>query len=159
MTSNEHSPQKHLQEKLPLCRPEGSPHTGGITTSSELELLRQKRALELRRKMLLSQTKTQPEPVTKKEPEDPRKTVRGILVGRAEEVLETARRYYPAETTQLEVRLAELVKSGSLKGPITGEELYSFLIRMGFDFSLDIKIRVKEHGTLKSLEEKFRSKD
>lgn len=130
-----------------------------IAMSSELELLRQKRALELRRKMLLSQNKTPPEPVAKKEPEDPRKTVREILAGRAEEVIETARRYYPDEIAQLEARLAELVKSGALKGPITGEELYSFLIRMGFDFSLDIKIRVKEHGRLKSLEEKFRSKD
>ncbi len=127
--------------------------------SSELELVRQKRALELRRKMLLSQNKTQSEPLARKEPEDPRKTVRGILVGRAEEVMETARRYYPSEIAQLEVRLAELVKSGALKGPITGEELYSFLIRMGFDFSLDTKIRVKEHGQLKTLEEKFRSKD
>jgi len=146
-------------EKLPLCRPEGLATSGGITTSSELELMRQKRALELRRKMLLSQNKTQQEPVPKKDPEDTGKTVRGILVGRAEEVLETARRYYPSEVAQLEVRLAELVRSGALKGPITGEELYSFLIRMGFDFSLDIKIRVKEHGRLKSLEEKFRSKD
>ena len=109
--------------------------------------------------MLLSQSKTHPEPLARKEPEDPRKTVRGILVGRAEEVMETARRYYPSEIAQLEVRLAELVKSGALKGPITGEELYSFLIRMGFEFSLNTKIRVKEHGQLKTLEEKFRSKD
>ncbi len=110
--------------------------------------------------MLLSQnkpqTETQPSQPTK---DSPREVVAEILVGRGTEVLETARRYYPAEIGQLEIRLAELVKNGRLKGPVSGEELYSFLRRLGLDFSLDIKIRISEGGKLKSLEEKFRERN
>ena len=123
--------------------------------SSEIEILRQKRALELRKKLLLSQEKAQTERT-----EPPKRTsaeiVQKILAGRAVEVLETARRYYPAETGRVEETLAKLVESGRLKGPISGEELFSFLRRMGLVFNMDVKIRVKERGELKTLEQKFR---
>ncbi len=123
--------------------------------SSDLELLRQKKALELRRKMLLSQEKTSPAPAPAPKI-DPREAVGRILTGRGVEVLETARRYYPREVGQLERNLADLIESGRLKGPVSGEQLYSFLRRVGLVFSMNVKIRVKEHGELKSLEEKFR---
>src|SRR5215510_13739757 len=126
--------------------------------SSDLELLRQKKALELRKRMLLLQNK-QAEPEPKPEQVDPRRVLAKVLVGRASEVLETARRYYPAEIAEFEARLAQVINSGGLAGPITGEELYSFLRRAGLVFSLDIKIRVREGGKLKSLEEKLRGKD
>lgn len=123
--------------------------------SSDLDLQRQKRALELRRKMLQSQTKPvatlPPKPV-----ESPRGIVRKILAGRGTEVMETARRYYPAEIERLESSIAALVAEGRLKGPISGEELYAFLRRLGFVFSMDVKIRIKERGELKSIEEKLR---
>lgn len=123
--------------------------------SSELELARQKRALELRRKLLESQSKAatpSPKPV-----ESPKEIVQKILAGRGVEVLETARRYYPVEIDRLEVSIAAAVRQGRLRGPISGEELYSFLRRLGLAFSMDVKIRIKEHGQLKSIEEKFRS--
>ena len=123
--------------------------------SSDIELLRQKKALELRRKMLLSQEKPSPLPVEPPKMEA-REVVGKILVGRGMEVLETARRYYPREVGQIEKNLAGLIRSGRLKGPISGEELYSFLRRVGLVFSMNVTIRVKEHGELKSLEEKFR---
>lgn len=122
---------------------------------SELELLRQKKALELRRKMLLSQEKPSPAPAPPPRI-DPREVVSRILTGRGGEVLETARRYYPREVGRLERNLADLIESGRLKGPVSGEQLYAFLRRVGLLFSMNVKIRVKEHGELKSLEEKFR---
>jgi len=88
--------------------------------------------------------------------ESPRDAVRKILAGRGAEVMETARRYYPAEIERLESSIAALVAEGRLKGPISGEELYSFLRRLGLAFSMDVKIRIKEHGELKSIEEKLR---
>ncbi|TMI23409.1 hypothetical protein E6H36_10720 [Candidatus Bathyarchaeota archaeon] len=126
--------------------------------ASDMELTRRKRELELRRKMLQLQNKTstkaaQREDVAKK---DPSIYVKGVLIGRGEEVLETARRYYPAEIAELETKLAALIQEGKLKGPISAEELYSFLRQLGLRFSLDIKIRVSEHGRLKSLEERLR---
>jgi DNA-binding TFAR19-related protein (PDSD5 family) len=120
--------------------------------------LRQKKALELRRKMLLSQSKP-PEIKALEPPANPRETVSKILVGRAGEVMDTARRYYPAEVGELETRLAELIQAGSLKGPISGEDLYAFLRRVGLDFSMDTKIRIREGGKLKSLEEKLRNRE
>ena len=123
--------------------------------SSELEIARQKRALELKRKMLESQAKAQAPPP--KPLESPKEVVRRILADRGVEVLETARRYYPAEIDRLEAGIASAVSQGRLKGPISGEELYSFLRRLGLVFSMDVKIRIKEHGQLKSIEEKLRS--
>src|SRR6266705_3826476 len=147
-----------MSEKLSLCRPGPTFLPVGVkATSSDLELLRQKRALELRKRMLLSQKRDEPQ--RKQEQVDPHKVVAKVLAGRAAEVLETARRYYPAEISELEGRLAQAILSGGLRGPITGEELYSFLRRIGMDFSLDITIRVREGGKLKSLEEKLRSRD
>lgn len=122
--------------------------------SSDLDLQRQKRALELRRKMLQSQAKPVAAPQPK--PDSPREAVRKILAGRGSEVMETARRYYPAEIERLESSIASLVAEGRLKGPISGEELYSFLRRLGLAFSMDVKIRIKEHGELKTIEEKLR---
>ncbi len=127
--------------------------------SSEIELMRKRRELELRRKMFQFQSKP-PRKAVRGEGisrEDPHTSVRSILVGRGEEVLETARRSYPAEISDLETKLAALIQSGRLKGPISAEELYSFLRRLGLHFSLDIKIRVSEHGRLTSLEEKLRA--
>ncbi len=105
--------------------------------------------------MLQSQNKS-PEPQPQKPVESPRDIVRKILAGRGPEVIETARRYYPAEIERLESSIASLIAQGRLKGPITGEELYSFLRRLGLAFSMDVKIRIKEHGELKTIEEKLR---
>lgn len=123
--------------------------------SSEIEILRQKRALELRKKMLLSQEKPTA-PVVEAPKLSPREVVQKILTGRGGEVLETARRYYPKEVGIIEENLARLIESGRLKGPVSGEELFSFLRRVGLSFSMNTKITVKEHGELKTLEEKFK---
>ncbi len=130
-----------------------------LETSSDIDLLKQKKAHELHRKMLLLQNKPPQQPQEPKEAKmDSGKIVRGILAGRGVEVLETARRYYPQEVMVLEGRIAEAVRAGRLKGPVSGEELYSFLRSLGLNFSMDIKIRVAEKGKLKTLEEKLREK-
>ena len=128
--------------------------------STELELLRQRRAAELRRKMLKAKDKpaaSQPLPTKP----TPKEIVRRSLVGRGSEVLETARRNYPSEIAILEENLAKVIQEGRLKGPITGEELYAFLQRSGLQFNMNTKIRIAEGGELKSIEEKLRgqSKD
>src|SRR2546430_9953955 len=123
--------------------------------SSEIELLRQKKALELRKKIVHCQGKPPPPPVETLKLNS-REVVQKILTGGGAEVLAKARRYYPKEVGVIEENLARLIDSGRLKGPVSGEELYSFLRRVGLSFSMDTKIRVKEHGELKTLEEKFR---
>jgi DNA-binding TFAR19-related protein (PDSD5 family) len=123
--------------------------------SSDIELLRQKKALELRKKMMLLQEKTVP-PTPQPPKASSSEIVAKILAGRGVEVMDTARRYYPKEVGQVEQTLAGLIEAGKLKGPVSAEELYSFLRRIGLVFSMDVKIRIKEHGELKTLEQKFR---
>src|SRR5438874_13668857 len=118
--------------------------------SSEIELLRQKRALELRKKMLLSQEKLTPMPVETPKLSS-REVVQKILTGRGAEVLATARRYSPKEVGIIEENLARLIDSGRLKGTVSGEELYSLIRRVGLSFSMDTMIRVQEQGIIKSL--------
>ena len=107
--------------------------------------------------MLLQEKIAPPSPPPPKA--SPREVVAKILSGRGPEVLETARRYYPKEVGQVEETLASLIESGRLKGPVSAEELYSFLRRVGLVFNMDVKIRIKEHGELKTLEQKFREDD
>ena len=132
-----------------------------VGVSSEIELLKQKKALELRRRMLLQQGKEGEKPPEERPraKTDPSTVVRGILAGLGEEVLATARRYYPEQMGVLERRIAEAVQAGRLRGPVSGEELYSFLRSVGLDFSMDVKIRVAEKGRLRTLEEKLREKN
>src|SRR2546422_10276560 len=111
--------------------------------SSEIELLRQKKALELRKKMLLSQEKLTPVPVATPKLSS-REVVQKILAGRGVEVLETARRYYPKEVGIIEENLARLIDSGRLKGPVSGEELYSFLRRGGGRVKIELEIKGQE---------------
>jgi DNA-binding TFAR19-related protein (PDSD5 family) len=133
-----------------------------MSSDNEMDLLRQKRALELRRKMLLSQQQEQQQKAEQSKPvvkRDPSQIVKNILSGRGVEVLEAARRRFPAEVREVEKSLAELIETGRLKGPVSGEQLYLFLRRIGLPFTMDVKIRVKEHGELKTLGEKFRHSD
>src|SRR2546425_11407045 len=107
--------------------------------SSEIELLRQKKALELRKKMLLSQEKATP--IVVETPKlSSREVVRKILAGGGVEGLETARRYYPKEGGVIEENLARPIDSGRIKGAVSGEEIFSFLRRGGLRFSIDTKI-------------------
>jgi len=123
---------------------------------TELELLRQKRAAELRRKMLESKNRAAVASQQVPTKLTAREIVRRSLVGRGTEVLETARRQYPTEIAVLEENLAKVIEQGRLKGPISGEELYAFLQRVGLQFSMNTKIRIAEGGELKSIEEKLR---
>src|SRR2546425_8271132 len=122
--------------------------------SSEIELLRQKKALELRKKMLLSQEKLTPIPVETPKLSS-REVVQKILAGRGVEVLETARRYYPKEVGIIEENLARLIDSGRLKGHVSGEELYSFLRRGGLRFGMGTKTKGKKNRTRQTTGDEF----
>ena len=127
--------------------------------TSDLEILRQKRAAALRRRLLESQSKSKLSGDQKdlhSSKLSPREIVRKSLVGRGVEVLETARRHYPSEVAVLEENLANMIQQGRLKGLITGEELYTFLQRVGLQFNMETKIRIAEGGELKSIEDKLK---
>jgi len=109
--------------------------------------------LELKRKLLLKQAEKGAEPQEKL---GPKASLDKVFVGRAREVWNAAESQYPEVIKRLKKALVELVEKGDLKGPVDGEQLYSFLQRLGLNVRLETKIRYIEGGQLKTIEEKLR---
>ena len=124
-----------------------------MSADSELERLKRQRLAEMQRKLNAKQQQSQSSPGKLETPE---RILANVLVGRAWEVYYAARQQYPVIADQIFRELAELVRMGQLKGPITGEQLYGLLRQIGLDIRLETKIQVLEHGELKSIADKFR---
>ena len=112
----------------------------------ELELIRMKKLLELRKRLM-----------AKREP-SPRELVVSRLVDRGLEVLEAAERKYPKKSKVVVKVLADLIKEGRIDR-ISGGELLSLLRNLGMDVRLETRISVVEDGRLIPLSEKFRFKE
>jgi len=124
----------------------------------ELERIKQKRLEELRRKMLLNQIKEK-EPETEPEPtkEPTNEEMLGKYFGnRAWEVWNAAKYQYPQVMPKIEVMLVDAIKQGKIKDYIDGANLMGFFRQVGIPVRLDTKIRVSEHGELKTLEQKIK---
>lgn len=117
----------------------------------ELKLIAQRKLAELRKRLLTQQS-------VKNEKSD-EELVRESLYDRGDEVLDTAYSYYPNETKQIVKEIAKLIRSGKLKGKISGGELYSIFRQLGLNFTLKTSIKVEEKGRLIDLSEKLRAGD
>jgi DNA-binding TFAR19-related protein (PDSD5 family) len=122
----------------------------------ELERIKQRRLEELRRKMLLNQIKEN-EP----EPEPVKELTNDELLGRyfrnrAWEVWNTAKRQYPQVMPRVEAMLVDAIKQGKIKDYIDGANLMGFFRQVGLPVRLETRIRVSEHGELKTLEQKIK---
>lgn len=117
-------------------------------------MLRRRKLLEIKKRL---ESKAKEE---KKERErvkiNPEQVLNRFFTGRAWEVLRAARFQYPQAAREIERALVRLILSGRVRSKITGEELYGLFYRLGFRVHLETRIRVLEHGKLKSLEEKIR---
>ncbi len=124
----------------------------------ELERLKQKRLEELRRKMLLNQLK---EKEPESEPEPAKEPTYEEMLGRyfrnrAWEVWNAAKHQYPQVMPKIEVMLVDAIKQGKIKDYIDGANLMGFFRQVGIPVRLDTRIRVSEHGELKTLEQKMK---
>ena len=117
----------------------------------ELERLKRRRLLELQRRLLKKQ-----EQVEKPEEPSPREVLDRYFYGRAWEVYNAAMAQFPTVMPKIEKTLVEAMKAGRIKQQIDGESLYHFLRRIGLPVRLRTTIRFKEHGELKTLEQKIR---
>ena len=117
----------------------------------DLELIRARKLLELRKK-LLKQSEEEKKP-------DPRRILVSRLIDRGLDVLEAAERAYPEETKVIVKKLAELIERGYIQGYIRGGELLSLFRSLGLNVSVDTTISVVEDGRLVPLAEKFKRKD
>jgi programmed cell death protein 5 len=123
-----------------------------MSGDSELERIKRQRLADMQKSLAAKQEQTKagsnkPEPV---------QVLRKIFVGRAWEVYNAAMQQYPQISQQIFRELAQLVQTGQLQGPITGEQLFGLLRQIGLDVRLDTKIQVLEHGELKSVADKFK---
>ncbi|KYH42502.1 MAG: hypothetical protein AYL33_002320 [Candidatus Bathyarchaeota archaeon B63] len=117
----------------------------------ELEALRQKKLMELKR-LIQKREKEK----TEEKRVDAQQILDRFLVGRAWEVLNAARAQYPQAARYVENALVKLITEGRIRKRISGEELYGLFRRLGVRVRLKTRIKILEHGKLKSLEEKIR---
>lgn len=113
----------------------------------ELERLRRKKLAELSKRFLRNNEK--------KKKGDKKQILHKVFVGRAWEVFNATRVQYPQVAEKLRNILVQLASSGKIT-TVTGEELYFLLRRLGLRVKLKTTIRFKEHGKLKSIEQKLR---
>jgi len=116
----------------------------------ELERLKRQRRLELQRKLLKKQ-----EQAKRPEEPSPREVLDRYFYGRAWEVYNAAQAQFPTLMPQIERALVEAMKGGRISDRIDGESLFRFLRRIGLPLRLQTTIRFKEHGELKTLEQKI----
>jgi len=127
-------------------------------SDSELEALRQKKLLEMRRQFerKAEKAKMETQKTEKVQAVDPKKVLNRFFIDRAWEVLSAAKDQYPQDASQIENMLVKLITEGKIRGKITGEELYGLFRRLGLRVRLQTRIHVVEHGKVKSLEEKIK---
>ncbi|MBS7638382.1 hypothetical protein KEJ49_05830, partial [Candidatus Bathyarchaeota archaeon] len=114
------------------------------------ERLRMKKMLELQRML------REREGRRKAEKTDPKSILSRYFRDRAWEVYEAAWGQFPTVMPQVERALVEAISSGRINQEIDGESLYHFLRGIGLPVRLKTTIRYKEHGELKTLEQKIR---
>ncbi len=117
----------------------------------DLELIRARKMMELRRKML-KQSEGEKKP-------DPRSILVSRLVDRGLDVLEAAERTYPEETKLVVRKLADLIERGYIKGYIRGGELLTLFRALGMLVHVETTISVVEDGRLVPLADKLRRRD
>jgi DNA-binding TFAR19-related protein (PDSD5 family) len=134
-----------------------------MADDSEIDLLKRRKLLEMRRRLLLERAEARKEeaqekqaPGEEKEKLEPKAILKKRFVGRAWEVWSAAEAQYPAVTEQMVGALASLIEAGRLAGPITGEQLYAFFRRLGLRVRLETKIRIYESGELKTIADKMK---
>jgi len=119
----------------------------------ELDLLKMRKLLELKRRILAAQGRSQRQPQI-----DPLELVRSRLVNRGDEVLEQALRLYPRATRRVVEELARLIRSGRIDR-IDGAALLELFENLGMPVRLDTKIVYKAKGKTKTLSELLREKE
>lgn len=116
----------------------------------ELERLKRRKLLELQKRIKRSQAQ--------EEKPNPRRLLESYFGYRAMEVYDAAWSQYPQVMPRIEELLVEAISSGKIKQRIDGENLYYFFKSIGIPVRLKTTIKFKEHGELKTLQDKLRER-
>ncbi len=125
-------------------------------SNRELEALRRKKLWELKRQLERKAVAGTSQTSEASKTASPTEVLNRLFVDRAWEVFNAAKSQYPQVAVEIEKTLVRLIQEGKLRAAITGEELYGLFLRLGFRVRLRTRIRVLEHGKVKSLEEKIK---
>ena len=128
-----------------------------MTEDEDLDLIKRRRLLELRKRAFLQQTTPKTSPKTEK-PKTSDEILKEVLIDRAWEVWDAAKLQYPRVTTEVSKAIASAWSSGRLKEKINGEQLNWLFQNMGFPVRLRTQIRFVESGEAKSIAEKLRER-
>jgi len=123
----------------------------------ELERLKRQRLLEFQRRMQKREHKQQKPNEEARKP-SPREILNNYFGDRAWEVYDAAWSQFPQVMPKIEKLLTDAITAGKVKQRIDGESLYHFFREIGLPVHLQTTIRFKEHGELKTLEQKIREK-
>lgn len=118
-----------------------------MENDKDLELLRSKKLMELQKRSQPKKEKTH------------RDILKDRLYDRGEEVLRIAEKYYPKETKSIITKLADLIKSGTLKDYISGGDLLWLFRNIGMKIRIETNIMVEDHGKLFSLKDVLKKTD
>ncbi len=123
----------------------------------ELELLKAKRLLEMQKNISQKQ-KIEELKAKKQQPEthSPREIVVKQLGYRGLEVLENAEAQFPAETSMVIAKLAELIQSGEVTEIIDGGKLLALFRSVGIRVKVQTTIKVEQDGKLVSWSDKLK---
>ena len=123
----------------------------------EIERIKQQRLAEMKRRMLLKQieNKREPEPEKPREPTN-QEVLDAMFGNRAWEVYNAAAYQYPRVVSQVEKILVDGIKEGKIVDIIDGAALMGFFRQIGLSVHLNTKIRISDHGELKTLEQKMK---
>jgi DNA-binding TFAR19-related protein (PDSD5 family) len=128
-----------------------------MSEDEELDHLKRKRLLELRRRYLEQQSKAQAEESKKSEKSvDPEKILEDTFVGRAWEVWGAAKSQYPKVSSEIAKAIVAAKQSGKLNEKISGEQLFWLFERIGLRVRLQTHIRIVESGEVKSIAQKLK---
>ena len=130
-----------------------------MSEDDELERLKRRKMQEIQRRMATQQAaKAAPQQEKLKEPTNDQILDR-IFGDRAWEVWGAVKEQFPKVMPQIEQALVDAVKQGKITEKIDGGSLASFLRQIGLPLRLNNQIRFAEHGELKTLEQKLKSKE
>ncbi len=108
------------------------------------EIILARKILEMKKRMLQKREKSD------------REILLEHLTDRGEEVLKAAEEQYPTEMSFIIPKFADLIRSGEVKGMITGADLLAILRAARLNVRLDTRIVIEKDGKYISLTERFR---
>lgn len=128
-----------------------------MSEDKELEYLKRKRLLELRKRLIEEQiTDSQKEKKQEQRPKKPIDVLKTIFAENAMEVWRIAEQQHPKTTPTVANALITLLKAGKIRNKITGEQIAWLFTQLGVPLRFKTKIRILEGGELKSIADKLR---